>query len=623
MDNSKPSTLYSLLTPPNKSFYHSRYIYPYMISKQKKSIAVLPFANMSDKKDSEYFADGISEEIINALTRIPELLVTSRTSSFFYKGKNIPIPQIGEELGVSLVLEGSIRFAGEKVRITAQLIEAKDDYHFFSETWDRDFKDIFQVQDEISLLIADKARELVGHFEIDDHLVQAPTANLAAYEYALKGTFYKNKWSIEDANRALDYFQKSLALDASLVDAVIGLADVYSFLGMVQAMPFQEAWEKCNDLINKTLELDPNNAKAFYQKGHSAFFTEVNFSKALEFGTKAIEQNPNYAEAQQFMSFLYVLSGDLDASKKHLEIALGLDPLNQETLFFKAYFDYMTGDYLGASEQLANCIEVNPANIPAHAVMTLCSIKMGDYDKVLHYFDDFDSQFVEAEKMGTVALAYAHKKDEENTEKYLNRLIEKAQSPDGFTYDSYVFMMYAVLGEMDKAFDWIENGIKNKASLLMLRFPDPMVEVLREDPRYQKFHDEIYGTEIRVSAKSTKKALIDEVSAAAYKDKLIRHVENNEVFLDPGLTLRSLAEQIDLHPNKLSWLINEMHEQNFNQFINNYRIEHFKKIAVDPENAQFSILGLAYDSGFNSKTVFNTYFKKSTGQSPKAWIQAQ
>ena len=588
-----------------------------------KSIAVLPFANMSDRKDSEFFADGITEEIINALTRIPDLKVTSRTSSFFYKEKNIPIPKIGDELRVSLILEGSVRFGGNKVRITAQLIEAKDDFHFFSDTWDRELDDIFEVQDEISLLIADKIREQTGHFEMADHLVKPQTENITAYEYSLKANFHKNKWSAEDAKIAQGFYQKGLELDPLHVESIIGLADVYSFLGMIGAMPFEESWQKCNELIDKTLELDPNNAKAFYQKGHSAFFTDVDYSKALEYGTKAVEQNPNYAEAQQFMSFVYVLSGKTIEAKKHLDIAIGLDPLNQETLFFKAYFNYMTREYKDAFDQLRSCIEVNPANIPAHAVMTLCLLKMGEYDQVIQYFDDFESEFVEAEKTGAIALAHAHKKDQKNTDKYMNVLLDCAKSPDGFTYDSYVFMMYAVTGEFDKAFEWVENGIKNKASLLMLRFPDPMVDILREDKRYQKLHDQIFQTTVKATSKLGKKALLDEATAAEYKEKLVEHVEKQEAFLDANLTLRSLANQIDLHPNKLSWLINEMHAQNFNQFINKYRIEHFKKLAVNPDNSQFSILGLAYESGFNSKTVFNTYFKKSTGQSPKAWINAQ
>ncbi len=594
-----------------------------MISEDNKSIAVLPFLNISDRKDNEFFADGITEEIINALTRIHDLKVTSRTSSFYYKDKNIPIPKIGMELGVSLILEGSIRFGGNKVRITAQLIQAKGDFHFFSDTWDRDISDIFKVQDEISLLIADKIRENFGHFELSEHLVDFQTDNISAYEYSLIAKFHKNKWNPDDAQKAKEYYKKSLALDSKHVQSMVGLADVYSFMGMIGAIPFQEAWMKCNELIDKALELDPKNPEAFYQKGHSAFFTECDFAKAMKYGLKSIHQKPNYTEAQQFMSFLHVLAGNTAQAKEHLDIALGIDPLNQETLFFKAYFDYMCRNYEDAYKQLSDCIYVNPKNIPAHAVMTLCLIKIGQYDRVIHYFNDYDVQLAEGEKTGAICLAYAHKEDQKNMEKYMSKLQKQAQSPDGFTSDSFLFMMYAVTGEIDKAFHWVASGIENKSTLLMLRYSDPMVDKLRNDNRYQRFHDKLFKTNISSPTKPLKKALLTKSLAEEYRKKLLTHIEQEKPFLDPDLTLRSLASQINIHPNKLSWLINEIHEQNFNQFINKHRIEHFKELALDPNNSLFSLLGLAYESGFNSKTVFNTYFKKATGFSPKAWIEKQ
>ncbi|MCR9171110.1 MAG: helix-turn-helix domain-containing protein [bacterium] len=594
-----------------------------MTSEANKSIAVLPFANMSDKKDSEFFADGITEEIINALTRIPGLRVTSRTSSFFFKGKSVPIPEIGEQLGVSLILEGSIRFGGNKVRITAQLIQAKDDFHVWSDTWDRDLNDIFEVQDEISLLIAEKSREFLGHFEIDDHLVVPQTASISAYEYSLMARFHKNKWNPEDSERAASYYTKSLELDPNHVASIIGLADVYSFMGMTGTLPFEEAWMQCNELIEKTLELDPNNPEAYYQKGHSAFFTECDFQKAFDLGSKAVQLKPNYVEAQQFMSFLHVLVGNNNKAKEHLDIALEIDPLSQETLFFKAYFDYMNRNFDAAHKQLSNCLEVNPKNIPAHAVMTLCMVQMGMYEQVVSYFDDLPVDLVLGEKIGSLGLAYAHLHDTANTEKYMHQLKKDAQTPEGFTSDSFLFMMYAVTGQTDKAFEWVETAIANKSTLLMLRYPDPMVDSLRSDKRYEAYREKIFPKIESSTAHSSKKALLDDAAAKEYRGRLLDHLATNKPYLDAGLNLRTLAEQIDIHPNKLSWLINEMQEQNFNQFINNYRIAHFKKIALDPQNSQFSILGLAYDSGFNSKTVFNTYFKKSTGLSPKAWIQSQ
>lgn len=587
------------------------------------SIAVLPFKNMSSDEENEYFCDGITEEIINALAKIKPLKVTSRTSSFHFKNKEIPISDIASSLGVSVILEGSVRRAGDVVRITAQLIQAKEDFHFWSETWDRKLDKIFEVQDEVSLSIADKIRENFGHFEMEDHLVKKQTENISAYEYSLIAKFHKNKWNPDDCLIAEENFKKSLELDPQHVASIVGLADVYSFLGMVGVLSFHDAWAKCNELIDKALQLDPNNAEAYYQKGHSAFFTECDFAKAMNHATKAIQLKPNYVEAQQLLSFLYVLAGNHHQAKEHLDIALGIDPLSQETLFFKAYYDYMTSNYTEALGQLNSCLEVNPKNIPAHAVKTLCMLKIGLYDEVVHYFDDIQVEVAKGERLGAIALAYAFKQDEENTVKYMNLLRDDAQSPDGFTSDSYLFMMHAVQGEVDQAFEWVETGMKNRSTLLMLRYPDPMVESLRSDDRYQKYFQEIYRIDYKEELETAKKALMDVTTAEEHRVKLIDYIEQEEPFLDPGLTLRSLAEQLDIHPNKLSWLINEMQEQNFNQFINNYRVEHFKKLALEPENDQFSILGLAYDSGFNSKTVFNTYFKKNTGLSPKAWIDAQ
>jgi YesN/AraC family two-component response regulator len=242
---------------------------------------------------------------------------------------------------------------------------------------------------------------------------------------------------------------------------------------------------------------------------------------------------------------------------------------------------------------------------------------------VLEYYDDLENVIPEGERIGSITLAHAYLKNLDEVNENRDWMTERAKSPEGFTADSFLFMLHSITGEIDEAFAWVENGIENKSTLLMLRYPDPIVDDLRKDKRFQKYFEQMFGVVKSVSSKSDKKALLGKEEAEDYRQKLIDLIEQQEVFLDAGLTLRSLAGQIDIHPNKLSWLINEMHEQNFNQFINNYRIEHFKKLAVDPEKSQFSIIGLAYDSGFNSKTVFNTYFKKSTGQSPKAWIQAQ
>ena len=192
------------------------------------TIAVLPFVNMSASDENEYFSDGITEEIINALAKIADLKVTSRTSSFSFKGQNKPINEIGNELNVSTILEGSVRLAGNQMRITAQLVDVVDDFHFWSETWDRELENIFEIQDEISLIIADKLREHLGHFEIQEQLVEKQTDSIDAYEYSLKAKYLRNKWNPEDVKKAILLYEKALDLDPNHYKSHLGLADSYS-----------------------------------------------------------------------------------------------------------------------------------------------------------------------------------------------------------------------------------------------------------------------------------------------------------------------------------------------------------------------------------------------------------
>lgn len=588
---------------------------------RKLSIAVLPFKNMSSDMENEYFCDGMTEEIINALAQISQLHVTSRTSSFHFKNKEIPIPEIAKTLDVSIVLEGSVHLSGKTLRITAQLIQAEGDFHFWSETWDRQMDNIFEIQDEISMSIADKIRENYGHFELQDHLVKKQTDNINVYEYSLMARFHKNKWNAEDVKIAEEYYKKALELDDNHVESIVGLSDVYSFMAMTGILSFMEAWSNSNELVNRAFLLDPENPEIYYQKANSSFFTDCNFTDALNHTAKAIQLKPNYVEAQQFMSFLYVLSGEKAKAKKHLEIALGIDPLSQETLFFSAYFDYMTEDFSSSLLKLNECLLVNPRNLPAHSVKCLCLLMLGKYDEVIHYFDDGESEwFVEAERVGAVGLAYAMKKDQKNTDKYLGILEERAKAPDGFTYDSFVFLMHATLGDLEKTFEWIRSGIETKSSLLLLRYADPIVNPIKSDSRYAEFHKIIFPSSKGLEHKQKKKALLDEEAVLQFKSKLENQLAEKKSYLDPSLSLRMLADQIEIHPNHLSWLLNDSLGKSFNDFINSYRLEEFKQLSKDPKNAHITLLGLAYDCGFNSKTVFNTYFKKETGLTPKQFI---
>ena len=588
-----------------------------------KTIAVLPFVNMSTSEENEYFSDGITEEIINALAKINSLKVTSRTSSFFFKNQNIPIQQIAEKLKVSTILEGSVRISGNILRITAQLIQAKEDFHFWSETWDRKMDNIFEIQDEISLIIADRLREHFGHFEIQDHLVEKQTESLDAYQYSLKAKYHANKWNPEDVKTAILLYNKALVLDPNHTESILGLADSYSFLGTTGFMSFEEAWGNTIQYTNQALAITDKLPGVHYQLSNQAFFIGCDFKKSLIEMKRAIEIKPNYAEAQQFISFLYVVSGNIEKAKIHLDIAVGINPLSEETKFFIAYFHYMIGDYNKSLTLLNNCLEVNNKNIPAYSVKSICLLMLGRYDEVLTFFDVMPKEVViEGEKTGAIALAYAFKKDKVNTEKYVALLKEQAKDSNGFTADSYWYLVNAVMGNFDVAFDWVDSAIKNKSTLLMLRYADPLAKSLQKDVRYTQFHKMIFPKVVDEKPQKIKKALLDAENIQLYSSRLLSYIKDKKPYLDSNLSLRLLAEKIEIHPNQLSWLLNENLGKNFNEFINYYRVEAFKKIAKDPKNAHITLIGLAYDSGFNSKTVFNTYFKKETGLTPNQFLKS-
>jgi len=588
------------------------------------AIAVLPFVNMSSDPEQEYFADGMTEEIIAALSRIENLKVTSRSSAFYFKDKALPIKEIAEKLGVDVILEGSVRLAGKQVRIAAQLIQAEDDFHFWSETWDRPLKNIFEIQDEISLLIAEKLREQFGHFEIEEHLVEPQTENLDAYAYSLRAKEHFNKWNPVDVKKAIKLWERALKLDPRHDESMVGLADAYGFLGVTQSMDFMEAWEKVRDYTERALQINPKNAGAYYQLANKAFFVDCDFREAYRQGMKAIELMPNYPEAQQFMAFLYMLEGSMDKASDHLGKALIINPLSEETLFYKAYYQYRTGDYTGALDQLNNLLERNPHNIPAYVTKSYVLLKLGRKEEVRAFIDSIDPEvMVETDRKGVLCLSYLLDSKATEGDKLLAELHKEAESPMAIQAHSYVFTAYAVQEKPAVAFAWLEDHLEMKSSVLLLGFSDPLVEPIKSDHRYASFAKELYNREeIKLKAEA-KAALLNESTAAELTTRLKTFMDEDEPFLDPSLSLRALSGRLDIHPNKLSWLLNQSFGKNFNNFVNHYRVERFKSLATDPDNSHISLIGLAYESGFNSKTVFNTYFKKETGQTPKAYLDSR
>lgn len=598
-----------------------------------KTLAVLPFTSWSASEEIEYFSDGITEGIINALAKIEGLKVTSKNSSFYFKGKQVRTPEIGTKLGVSILLEGSVQLFNNSMRITARLIDVSDDYQFWSETWDRKIDNIFDVQDEISLLIADRLRERLGHFEIQDHLVEPNTKNIEAYKLLLKGKQKFNQWNPEDVNLALNFFEKAVELDNELIDAYLGIADSYSFMAVAGFAPRKEAWQKSISALESAKKIDSDHAGLNYLLSNQSFFNDADFASAMHFILKSLAAKPTYSEAHQFASFLYTLSGDFKKANEHIYFAKSIDPLNQETKFYEANYYYRVGEYNRAKEILYELLESNSQNLPAKVLIIYIFIRERHFDKAHKAINALPQEALAPdERLGFLTLIDAM---EGKSTEYLRTLEEHGQYADAHHAHSYLYLTYVNLGRFDDAFLILDKLFSNASSVLLLSFSGQLGEPIQSDPRYKSYHQKIYPyfvqndkiidrnllNSTKIKESDAKKPLLDEDLAAIYQAKLQQLLETQKPHLNPELTLRRLAQHLGIHANQLSWLLNESLGMNFNTFINHHRIEQFKATANLPENSHLTIMSIAYDCGFNSKTVFNTYFKKETGMTPKEFMK--
>ncbi|MFY0672682.1 MAG: helix-turn-helix domain-containing protein [Bacteroidia bacterium] len=585
------------------------------------SVAVLPFSNLSVSEENQYFCDGITEDIINALAKLKELKVISPTSSSVFKNSIEDIASIAEKLKVTLILKGSVRLSASTMRISVQLIEVATNTLLWTENWDRKVENVFVIQDEISLLVADSIRERLGHIEIEEHLIERLNANPKAYDFYLKGNYHIRKWNAEDVNKAIEYFEKAAALDPNDIKPYLGLADAYSFLAVAGFAPRAQAWLKSVENIEMAKSIDANNASLNHMLANQKFFTEADYAGAFKYAKKAIAVKPNYAESQQFLCFLYALKKDFEKSYKHLMYAKSIDPLNFETKFYEAYYYYKREDLDQAFHLIEELIAENPKSLPAALIHLFILIGQKKLDLAENALNKMAiEEITPDERKGLNCFIYAHKHNKRH-----DSLIDLEQSgidPLAHHAHTYLFLVYATLGEYNDAFTVFEKVFTQKSSVLLLYLNDPLVSKLSAQKSYTSMHQRAFPELVDDEPKKKRSSAIDANKAKELSELLVQFVESNQPFLNPALNLRSLAADINVNANQLSWLLNEFLGVSFSHFINSYRIEHFKKLILDENNAHISIIGLAFESGFSSKTVFNTSFKKIEGITPKQYQMA-
>ena len=591
-----------------------------------KSIAVLPFVNMSADPENEYFSDGITEEIINALTTIRGLKVTARTSSFAFKHKLVDVRTIGYQLGVATILEGSVRRSGEKVRITAQLVRTDDGFHLWSKSFDRDLEDIFAIQDEISLLIAEQIRENFGHFDIQGHLVEEPTKNVEAYNLYLKGRFHQLKWNSDDFLRAIDYYEQSIQCDPSYAIPYYGAGLCYSIMSSWSFMDRDKGIQKAAEYLKSGSHLKENVLLGNFAIATHNLWGKWNFIEAYQYLNLAIDQNPSFTDALEGMAELYTAIGEFDKAMKYTEKALLLNPLSPNHFYTKGNIYYLNKQYAKAIDCMNTALRIEPDFSLAIQVKALCYILMNDAKKLeTHLAQNLTVEYPQKLRL-LFKLMNSKETSGINAVDYQQREQWGLQNDSGSLIDLDLYLQI-YLGNEEKAIGFLEQSIQKRKGQLINFKHDPFLELLRKNERFQKLIDELIPSFVCGSTLpdgrivETSKLNSEEVSR--YLSALYNLFEEHKPYLNTSLSLSSLAEQLNIHPNKLSWLINEHCGKNFNEFVNSYRLAAFKKKAHDPAYKHLTILGLAYESGFNSKTVFNAFFKKTTGMTPKSWIKSQ
>lgn len=582
----------------------------------QKSIAVLPFDNLSSDPENEYFSDGMTEEIINALSKINGLKVTARTSSFVFKKIKKDVRHIGNELGVSLVLEGSIRKAGNSVRITTQLIRTDNGFHIWSENFDRKLDDIFALQDEISLLIADKIRETYGHFSIEGHLVEASTSNIEAYNVYLKARFNHLKWDGDGIQKAIELYTQCIEMEPAYSSPYFGLAYCFAMAGSWG--PDTTLLDLAEQNIKEGFRLNAQSELGYYAQATLSFWGHWDFQKSQENYIKAIQLNPKYTEAEEGLIELYSAVGDFDKALQHVNQILTINPLSTNHLFTKANIFYLKHDFMQAEFFIDQALHLDPGFTHAIAMKQLCLIHNGKQKELTEYLKNTPL----AERPQACQLLY----DLVNNTKNINdEVIEKVVSEEGArTLFPWNLFINAQANRISEAINELVNCVDLKVGQYVNFKHTPLLLPLHNEPEFKRLvAEKLQGTyePINLPSKEDKTPALSKEEAIPYITRLTELMEENDAFLDSGITLRSTAKMIDLSPNKLSYLINEYLGINFNDYINGYRLKAFQEKATNPENSHLTLLGLAYESGFTSKSVFNDFFKKKTGLTPKAWVK--
>jgi adenylate cyclase len=449
---------------------------------QEKSIAVLPFVDMSQTKDQEYFCDGISEEILDALAKVEGLRVVARTSSFAFKGKNADVSEIAQKLSVRNVLEGSLRRDGNRVRITAQLINARDGFHLWSETYERELQGVFAVQDEITRAIVSALK-----IKLAVALPVHNQPNTEAHDLYLKGRYFLNK---RDLKKAIDYFQQALAKDPNDALAYAGLSESYMSLVVpfAQVNP-REAMPKAREAALHALAIDDALGEAHASLAYVTFFYDWDWPAAEREFKRAIELNPNDVDAHHWYSHYLMAQARIEESLTESKRALELSPFDVLMNLHLAWHYFYARQYDRAFDQIQKTIEMDKNFVGPWPGLIL--EQQGKYAEAIAAFEEEIRQSPRGNSIAEASLAhvYAVSGNREAAQKIIAELQELARTK---YISSFQFApIYAGLGEKDQVFAWLEKAYEERSPELVTITTEQRFDNLRSDPRFTELERRI------------------------------------------------------------------------------------------------------------------------------------
>jgi predicted ATPase/TolB-like protein/Tfp pilus assembly protein PilF/predicted Ser/Thr protein kinase len=451
------------------------------------SIAVLPFAHLSSAADDEYFCDGLAEELINALAKIDELKVAARTSAFSFKGKNMNVGEIGRALNVRNVLEGSVRKSGDRLRITVQLVDTTDGYHLWSERFDREMKDIFDVQDEITMaVVAALKLKLLGQSD-DDALaalvddLKHYTTDIEAYQLYLQGRFFLNKFTTENFYKSIEYFNQAIAIDAGYALAYAGLADAYMMLTEMGPLAPLEGMPKAKEMALKAQSLDPELAEAHSSLGMILQDYEYDFAAAEAQFQKAIELSPNNPVGHQAYGILLTELERYDEADAQFKKALGVDPLSIVGNWTYSFCLFLSRRYDEAIKRAQRTLELDSNFGVAHLTLAFAYQMKGEYKRSVESYARCSEVMGFPENAGYIRDSF-----KTGWEGFL-RSMTSADSKRPRTFSSYIVaVFFALLGDADGAFAELEASFAKRESHIVMLKADPRFDGLRPDPRFDE-----------------------------------------------------------------------------------------------------------------------------------------